>query len=979
MRKRVLGAAYWWLASAALVLVAPVGHAQTGTVVGTVSDRASGQPVATARVQVVGSATLIVLADARGRYTIRSVPSGPQTVRVSRIGFRPEVHSFTVAANDTTRSDFSLQPSAVELGQVLVTGTGGAVERRQVGASVASVDVAKITEQGSIPDFQRIMSGKVAGVRSVTVGGGVGSGQDLRIRGMASVALNQRPAIYIDGVRVDTRGGEWAIGTMACCSFTGGNSTDRLSDLNPADIERVEVLKGAAAGTLYGTEATNGVIQIFTKRGRSEQRTDWNLSLTTGYAELRHNLPTKQFPRFRGPGPDSVRALDANGLIEKGPYYGLDLSATGGTPRSTYFASASTSYEEGSIQPNDGTKASLRLNLTFTPTDQWTVETRSSYVRNIINELQAGNNWTALLGNAINGNPRTATEVRPYGEAWVPVADIKKMQTLSDADRWTGGITLNYNMTTVFTHRLTGGVDAVNDHKSRFFPFEGAFGPAGVTDGQRNQGIRDFKSYTFDYLGQLRYRLPGSIESTLSFGGQGFWEKERLYFAIGNKFAGPGVSTVSAAALTNAAEIFNETVNIGFLAQNRFAWNDRLFTTVGLRVDGNSAFGNNYGYKKYPNAQVSYDLRKHTFLPEFASAARIRAAWGQAGKMPGPFDSFQSFAPIPVYETGSGIVPLNPGNADLRPERSTELEFGFEAGLWNDRLGIEATVVHQRTDDAIVNKANPPSAGFTQSKRVNIGELQNKGWEASINYLVLATPRLEWSTSLRLDGNKNEVTDLGGIVLGGNDVRIGYPAFGVWSRVPTGFSVVTTGTTCAGQPIQSYGCPTTTRSDTAVFFGPSLPTFNAGLSNQVRWGSFQFYGLVSMEKGAWFGNSDRPYRIRQGGSDEYLSALGPNGERTFRADSIYQWASILSHVDKRDNVRLREISVSWQLPERISALAHVGMTSVTLSGQNLMWWDDCNCVDPNMNWAGASSFGVGSGFLAQPSPRIVRLSVRTRF
>jgi outer membrane receptor protein involved in Fe transport len=179
----------------------------------------------------------------------------------------------------------------------------------------------------------------------------------------------------------------------------------------------------------------------------------------------------------------------------------------------------------------------------------------------------------------------------------------------------------------------------MNDHKSRFFPFEGAFGPAGVTDGQRNQGLRDFKSYTLDYLGQLRYRLPGSIESTLSFGGQGFWEKERLYFAIGNKFAGPGVSTVSAAALTNAAETFNETVNVGFLAQNRFAWNDRLFTTVGLRVDGNSAFGNNYGYKKYPNAQVSYDLRKHTFLPAFASAARIRAAWGQAGKMPGPFDS----------------------------------------------------------------------------------------------------------------------------------------------------------------------------------------------------------------------------------------------------------------------------------------------------------------------------------------------------
>jgi outer membrane receptor protein involved in Fe transport len=510
-----------------------------------------------------------------------------------------------------------------------------------------------------------------------------------------------------------------------------------------------------------------------------------------------------------------------------------------------------------------------------------------------------------------------------------------------------------------------------------------------VTFGQRNLGVRDFKSYTLDYLGQLSYNLPASIEATLAFGGQGFREKERLNMAIGNSFPGPGVSTVSAAALTSAAESFNETTNVGFLAQNRFAWKDRLFSTVGIRVDGNSAFGKNYGYKKYPKADLSYDLRKHSFLPAIVSAGRVRAAWGQAGKMPGAFDSFQSFAPIPVYEASSGIVPLNPGNADLRPERSTELEFGFEGGFWNDKLGVDVSFYNQETKDAIINKSNPPSAGFTQSKRVNIGAIENKGWEASINYLVLSRPRFEWSTGLRMDGNRNRVTDLAGLNLGTNSARIDsnkvtgkktyYPAYGVWGRKPKGFSVVTTGTTCGGQPIQSYGCPTTTRSDTALYFGPSLPTFNGSLSNQVRWGSFQFYGLVSMERGAWQSNGDRAYRIRQGGSDEYLSLLGPNGERTFQADSVFQWASILDYFDKRDNVRLREVSISWQVPERLSSYARVGNTSLTLSGQNLMWWDDCHCVDPNMNWAGASSFGVGSGFLAQPSPRVFRVSVRTRF
>jgi hypothetical protein len=138
------------------------------------------------------------------------------------------------------------------------------------------------------------------------------------------------------------------------------------------------------------------------------------------------------------------------------------------------------------------------------------------------------------------------------------------------------------------------------------------------------------------------------------------------------------------------------------------------------------------------------------------------------------------------------------------------------------------------------------------------------------------------------------------------------------------------------------------------------------------------YGTLSMERGAWFGNGDRAYRIRQGGSDEYLSTF-QNGQPTFASDSIAQYASILDYFDQRDNVRLREISVTYQIPEGFSNMLKVGRSSITASGFNLMWWDDCNCVDPNMNWAGASAFGIGNGFLAQPSPRQFRLQVRTRF
>ncbi|MEW5918136.1 MAG: TonB-dependent receptor, partial [Gemmatimonadota bacterium] len=849
------------------------------------------------------------------------------------------------------------------------TGTGCAVEKTKIGSSLGQVDLESMQTTIPTTNFSNVLSSKVTGVRSVGVGGGVGSGQDLRIRGIASFGLNQRPVIYIDGVRVDTRGTEWAFGTIACCSFSGGNSTDRLSDLNPNDIERVEILKGASAATLYGSEATNGVIQIFTKRGRGESRTQWNLGLQSGYNELRHNLPTKLFPNFTG--PDGTRARDANSLIQKGPYYGLDLSATGGTQRSTYFASTSLSSEEGSIQPNDQTKANLRLNMTILPTDKTTIEARSAYTRNKVNELQAGNNWTALLGNAMNGDPRKATKTRPFGEAWVPVADIEEMQTVSDADRWTGGVTISHQLLSNLTNRVTVGVDVVGDQKERFFPYAGSegtasYGPAGVTRGQRNVGQRNFKSYTVDYLGQFNTKLMSDLTADVSWGAQGFWETDRRYLSIGNDFAGPGVSTVTSAAQRLGEENFEERINIGGLLQSRFSYKDRLFTTIGIRVDGASAFGQNYDFQKYPKADVSYLLSSHNFLPDWVNTVKLRAAIGRAGKMPGAFDSFTSYEASPVFDATAGIIPSNPGNKDLKPELTEEMEAGIEAGFLRDRLGLEFSYYRSETKDAIFDLFNPPSAGFLRARRVNLGAIENRGWEASLNILAIATRKFEWSTNIRADGNKNKITDLGGVNTGRFDIRLGYPVGGVWALYPTEFRV-------------DNGRPNTVRSTDRRYEGPPLPTLNGSWGNTLRYGPLQFYALLTMENGAVFSNGDRPYRIRQGGADEYLALLDANGARTFAADSLLDYYSKLDAIDSRDNVRLREVSLTYNVPESWSSKFRVGYTTLTLSGQNIMWWDNCHCVDPNMNWAGASSFTIGSGFLAQPSPRVFRVLVRTRF
>jgi TonB-dependent SusC/RagA subfamily outer membrane receptor len=950
-----------------LVLSPHAVAAQMGIVVGTVTDRGTGQPVEGARAQV-GTFTAAAT-DARGRFILRAVPVGTQAIRVTRIGYRPAVSTATVPAGDTVRVSFDMTISAIELDQVVVTGTGGAVEKRRIGTSMGNLNMTQLQEQLPITDLGQALSAKIPGLRSVSVGGGAGASKDLRIRGIASFSLNQRPVVYIDGVRADTRATEWTDaagigGKLACCSFAGGTSTDRLNDINPEDIDRVEVLKGAAAATLYGSEATNGVIQIFTKRGKNDSRSQWAVGATTGYDRLRENLPTKLFPRFTG--PDGTRAHDSNDLIGSGPYQNYDVSVQGGGNRSTYFASGGYLDQEGSIQPNWERRGSLRLNLTFLPTDKWTIEGRSMYTKNRVAELQGGNNWTALLGNAMNGDPRKASAARPYGEAWVPVSDIRNIDTFSDASRWTGGVTLSFAPRSNFTHRFTTGLDVVNEQKERFFPFLGDYGAAGVTNGSRNLGFRNYYTATVDYLGLINFRLPFNVGSDFSFGAQYLRDAERLNVAVGNTFAAPGVTVVSAGAVTQGGEAFAEKINLGYLAQNRFSFGDKLFATLGLRIDGNSSFGEDFGYKQYPKADVAWVLSEYGILPSFVSSMKLRAAVGDAGKAPGAFDKFTTFASRSVLQGTPGVLPDNPGNADLRPETTRELESGFEAGFLHDRIGIDASIYWAFTRDAIVQKPNAPSEGYSSPRRVNIGRVDNHGWEASLNILAISTHRFDWTTNLRADGNENKVIGLGGVKLAGNNVREGYPVRGVWARVPTGFSVVN------GQPI-------TTRSDTAVYFGAPLPTFNGSFGNTIRFGSFTLYSLLTMERGAWFSNGDRPYRVRQGGADEYLQFLDAQGKPTFAADSVLQYWSLLDAIDSRDNVRLREISLTYAMPEALSGRLRLGRTQITVSGQNVNWWDHCHCVDPNMNYAGGDSFLANSGFLAQPAPRSFRVAIRTRF
>ena len=974
-------------ATAAVAFLLPTEVvAQEGTVTGLVAAATTGQPINGAQISIEGT-DLGSLTNASGRFLITRVPVGTYTVQVVHVAYGTATQEVTVTPDGTAAVEFMLNVAAVNLDEIVVTGTAGAVERRKIGVSLASIDLGNIQETTPLEGFSQALEGRIPGVRSIGTVGGVGASRELRIRGTDSFSLGQRPVIYIDGVRVDNRGAEWGSGvgdtgfSSTCCAFSGGAGEDRLSDLNPDEIDRVEVLKGPAAATLYGSEASGGVIQIFTKRGRSNSSANFSLTSSVGFNRHRPNFPSTLRSNFRG--SDGTVALDPNeSLIENGLINTYDLTVDGGGDEVTYFVSGGFAYEEGSIKPNDQKRGNLRLNLNWTASENLTVGVTSGYVRNRIWSLQSGNNWLGIYTNALLTNPLNATADEPYGGGLdVNVADAQAIETYSDTDRWTGSVSLQYNPRPNFNHRATIGLDAVGDQKTRLLPFGRHYTYIGTT-GERNIGYRNARKFTADYLGNLDYsELFAGIGGSLAFGFQGYWDIDSFSMATGQEFAGTGVSTVSGAARTFGDEAFVEEINIGAFVQNRFDFGN-LFVTGAVRIDGNSAFGENYGFQVYPKADVAYNF-SDDLRPDFLSSAKFRAAIGMAGKAPGAFDQFQTYEPNTVLADLAGVRPFNPGNADLEPENKVEYEIGFDAGLLDDRIGVDFTYWNAKTTNALLEIDLPPSEGFSEARWENVGEILNKGVEVAVNATVMDRSSFRWNTGINYEWIHNEILDLGDSafpdslpIYNGTDL-VGWNQYmrvgGYWEGLPVEEVIA--------RDVIGWDAANRThiRSTYSFLQGQAFPDQLASWHNDFALGqSLRLAVQLRGEWGAVMSNSDRGYGVRQLAYDEYLMHLGPNGESTPASDSVLNRHRLAYPIDSRDNIRLQEVSLSYTLPESLSSAVGLQRSTLTLAGYNLHWWDDCNCPDPNQQYRGGANFNT-SPFLGLPQPRRFLLSFKTRF
>ncbi|HZD06088.1 MAG TPA: TonB-dependent receptor, partial [Longimicrobiales bacterium] len=492
-------------------------------------------------------------------------------------------------------------------------------------------------------------------------------------------------------------------------------------------------------------------------------------------------------------------------------------------------------------------------------------------------------------------------------------------------------------------------------------------------------GSRSARKFTGDYLATLDYRDFLGLTGSFSFGGQAYWDTESLNLATGRGFAGSGVTTVGGAAVTFGGEEFSEEINLGAFVQNRFEFGD-LFLTGAVRIDGNSAFGENYGFQVYPKADVAYNLGPGTLG---FSSAKLRAAVGMAGKAPGAYAKFQTYQPNTVLEDQPGVSPDNPGNQDLEPENKLEWEVGADLGLWNDRIGIDATFWNAVTQNALLRINLPPSEGFSSGQLQNVGELLNRGFELSVNAGIIDQSAFRWNTGINYEWNKNEILDLGETAVldslpiyeGSEVVRWEhhYRLGGFWEGLPSQ-EIITRGIVGWDAEAREH-----IRSDYGFYQGREFPDHMASLNNDFTFGgNLRLAVQLRGEWGASMANSDRSYGVRQLAYDEYLRHLDANGERTPAADSVLNYMRLVTPVDSRNHVRLQEVSLSYVLPDWLTGRMGLDRSTLTLAGYNLMWWDHCNCPDPNQQYRGGDSFNT-SPFLGVPQPRRFLLSFRTRW
>ncbi len=1026
-----------WATGIAVLLSASFVSAQTGSIAVRVVDAGSSNPIDQAQVSIVGT-TLGGLTNSEGRLVLRSIAIGTHQLRVLRVGYSEQKKPVSVTAGQQANVDFLLSPVAVSLAPVVTTATGE-TRRVEIGNAVTNISVANVTQVAPVQNVFDALNARAPGVQIVS-GTQTGSGARVRIRGQNSLSLSNDPIYVIDGIRMTSN-------TASSALFTGGAQPSRVGDLNPEEIESIEIVKGPSAATLYGTDAANGVIVITTKRGRAGSAR-WTVYGEGGLIEDRNTYPTAYTifgKRMVGGAPataplnfcnntrvssgvctiDSVAALNVfeePDLTPIGTGYrsqvGLQLS--GGTDAVRYFISGEREDETGILElpefervrfdtmnitprewterPNVLGRNSLRANLNATVNPQLDLSANSSFI-NLSQRFSLESNATAGLGSQIFGGPgcNPCSPERLVGggqntplngyRAWTPGYTWQE-KAGQRVNRFIGSANANWRPTSWWQNRLTSGVD-LSDRVDDNLLFRGEGPPITATyrNGFKENYRTDIRNLTTDFSSAATWTPRNWVNFKTTAGAQ------YIYYTFEQGLAGgedlpPGTQTAGAAATEYSNETTTLQKTLGLFVEEAVALNDRLFVTAAVRTDQNSAFGTDFQRVYYPKGSLSWIISDEGFFPSIGwlNSLRLRFAGGASGVQPGPNDALRTFASTTANIRGvdlPAVVSGALGNPELKPERSTEIEGGFESRLINEKLTLDVTYYRKKTKDALIDAIVAPSAGSANNVTRNLGSVRNTGWEFVLSSQLLDRNALAIDVSLNASTNSSKLLSLGGTPPQiGTTTRVveGFPLFGFWARPITGWNDKN------GDGILTYSSDANLNEvfvgDSVVFRGYTTPrhvaTLNAGVDlfkRQLRIQTmFDYRGghlhynnterirCVSRQNCAGLMNPDASF-------EEQAMVVGTRDHPSRTLDGFFQPGEFF---------RFRELSAIYNFsPSLASRFFRARTASIVATARNLKFWTDYRGVDPETEFNVTTGSDAPSEFqtLGPPTFWVLRFNL----
>lgn len=991
-----------------LVWVAPTARAQdAGTITGHVIDATSNAPIPSAQIQVVGTTRGATTAD-DGRFRIANVRPGVYQVRVLRIGYQAVTLTATLSGAEATNLEFALTPVAVTLDEVVTTATGETARKREQGNVVGTLtpEPAQLATAGNI---SQLLTGRIPGVDVASPGGTIGSSARFRIRGASSLSLSNEPLLIIDGIRVDNNSGSTTIGV-------GGQVPSRFNDINPEDIDKIDILKGPAAGALYGTAAANGVIQITTKRGRSgksrftvfgETGTIRDVTVfpanfaqvgrtTAGLRTSNCNLDS-QTRGLCTPNPDSLVSfspLDQYSPFIDGQRVAYGVSAVGGNDRVTYYVGGNYDRQQGVFDANTDQRAGGRLNLTAQLTDNWNIQLGTNYLADHLRLPQNDNNIlgivsSGLLGSAfddsIPGQPcaRATGCAHGYLNGQIPQALEAVWQTRQDIQRFQNSITSNYQPLQWLKATGTFGLDYLSRYDNELIPPASVFFGA-LPDGQRSSNPYSIYNYTAQGNLSATWSPTTTITTTTTAGTQFSKVLVRGTRAFGAKLLGGTGSLGGTTARFAVAEVNTDNKTLGYFVSEELGWRDRVFLNAAVRNDKNSAFGQNFGSITYPSYGASWVVSEESFFPktDWVTSLRLRASNGRSGRQPDFRDAITFFNASTVTISGAdvpGIAIGGTGNVALRPERSTETELGFDMGLVGQRVNFEYTHYNKTTDDLLVAVPLPPSLGLSNSQFKNLGTVRNVGNEISLDANVIDIRPIAFSFLVTASNNENTLLTLGFLpgtttpvppILINTQQKhvVGKPLGSYWQR-PYTFADANGDGIIARSEI--------TLGDTTVYLGNILPTREFSVSPTMTFFKLlRVSALVDHKAGYKLFDNTRRFHCSFGTCEESFNKAMPLADQA--AAVAIALGTDAGYIEDAAFTKLRELSFTLIASDRIAQRFGLQNLDFTVAGRNLKTWTDYKGFDPEVNSVAGANFST-SEFLTLPPSRTWTARVNVTF